>query len=83
MRWIDKLRGRRETPAASAVPPNEEPPCPHVTLVPRWGNAADMGKEDRISEYACDTCGAHLSVDHAQALRASEAERIKRAIQEE
>ena len=31
--------------------------CPHTTLIPRWANAEDMGHGERVSSYACDSCG--------------------------
>ena len=41
------------------------PPCPHTAIAPRWDNAADMGKHDKISCYVCTACGQVLSADEA------------------
>ena len=50
--------------------------CPHVALVPRWDRLDDMGKEDRVSGYDCEGCGAHFTPDEATTLRATEASRL-------
>lgn len=79
MSWKDRLRGRRvETAAPNA---GDRPPCPHVTLVPRWDSAPDMGDEEKASAWRCDVCGATFSPAEAQGLRASEGERVKSALQ--
>jgi hypothetical protein len=44
-----------------------EVPCPHTALVPRWGNAEDMRKRERVSAYFCTGCNQTLSVLDAQA----------------
>ena len=73
-----KLRGR-STPSPSAVV--DDPPCPHITLVPRWDNAADMGHEDKVSTYLCDGCKQTFTAAEGQNLRRSEAERLKHELQ--
>ena len=54
MGFLDRLLGRRETqPIGEAEPSREaEPPqseCPHVTLVPNWDIAEDMGDLEKVS----------------------------------
>lgn len=51
--------------------------CPHSALVPRWANAADMGKQDRISEYLCEACNSTLTPDEGRTAMANEAERLR------
>jgi hypothetical protein len=41
--------------------------CPHTALVPRWANAEDMGKHERISGYQCQACGVTFSAKEAEA----------------
>jgi len=36
-----------------------------------------MGNEDKASEWVCEVCGAVFTPADAQALRATEAERVK------
>lgn len=76
MSLLNKLRGQKdETPVASA--PNEAPVCAHVTLVPHWDSATDMGDHSKVSNWTCDACGATFSPEAAQSLRATEADRLK------
>ena len=80
MSWIDRLRGRRvETPAPNG---DDLPPCPHVTLVPRWDAAPDMGDEEKASSWICDVCGTAFTPAEVQGLRASEGERVKSALRD-
>ncbi len=45
----------------------EEVLCPHTALVPRWDNAEDMGKTDRVSTYLCTACNRTFSREEAEA----------------
>jgi hypothetical protein len=56
------------------------PVCEHVTLIPKWDRAEDIGREDKISMYRCESCGAEFSLDEALALRETESARIQRRI---
>ena len=78
MGLLAKLRGQ-STPSASA--PADDPPCPHVTLVPRWDTVADMGHEDKISSYLCDGCQQTFTAAEGRELRQTEAERLKHELQ--
>ena len=75
---LSKLFGRGKAPRSAAA--IEAPPCPHVTLVPKWGNVADMGHEDKVSSFACDACHQSFTRDEGLALRASEAARLLRDV---
>jgi hypothetical protein len=77
MRWLRKFRDRGGDEASEPAA-GEAPECMHVTLIPRWESADDIGKEDRASKYTCDTCGAEFARADAQELRRTEAERVKR-----
>ena len=54
----------------SAAPETTGPPpeCHHGALVPRWDEAADMGKRDRISNYLCEGCQQQFTPAEADAL---------------
>lgn len=42
----------------------ERPPaCSHLALVPRWSNADDVGRGDRITSWLCSSCGETLTAD--------------------
>lgn len=55
----------------------EVPTCLHAALVPRWESVADMGHEERATSFRCDACGSTFTPAEAQALRRTEAERIR------
>jgi hypothetical protein len=42
--------------------------CAHRDLAPRWDNAADMGKKDKITSFACGSCKQTFTPDEAQSL---------------
>jgi hypothetical protein len=44
--------------------------CAHKGLAPRWDNAADMGKKDKITSYACTGCQQSFSPEEAVRLGA-------------
>ena len=48
--------------------PEPQVNCAHRDLAPRWDNAADMGKKDKITFFACGSCGQSFSPDEAQGL---------------
>ena len=60
-------------------PTVEEPPtpCAHVTLIPRWDSAADIGHEDRATKFNCEACGATFTPDQAERLRSTETARVR------
>ena len=76
MRLLDKLRGQ-DTQAPTANPLDDAPVCAHVTLVPRWDSAADIGDHSKATSWTCEACGETLSPAAVQSLRATEAERLK------
>jgi hypothetical protein len=63
------------------IPPQPDAVCPHTDLIAHWDNAADMGHEDKISGYRCESCHKIFSAAEAQALRADEAERVQGLIE--
>ena len=74
---LDKLLGRKPAAEADTGTVAENPPCPHVTLVPKWGNTADMGHEDKATGYDCDSCKETFTAEQGRDLRRTEAERLK------
>jgi hypothetical protein len=42
--------------------------CGHWELAPRWENAADMGKKDKITFLVCTNCKETFSPDEAERL---------------
>jgi hypothetical protein len=72
MGFMSKLFGSRD-----AHHDEDAPPCPHVSLLPRWESVADMGDDSKASGFDCQSCGAHFTPQEGHALRQSEGERVK------
>ncbi len=56
--------------------------CPHVTLVPRWDSAADMGNDSKATSYVCQACRQTFTREEAQTLRQTEGERLREELGE-
>ncbi len=80
MRWLRKLRDRGGHEASGSAVAEDVPVCEHVALVPRWGSAEDIGKDDRATGYTCEACRAEFTPAEVQSLRATEAARLKQRI---
>jgi len=57
MSLLNKFRSRPHEGAAVA----EKPACLHTTLTPRWDELDDIGHDDRITEYVCESCGTAIT----------------------
>lgn len=66
---LGKLFGGKQSQPASPAEDVLPVDCPHTQLVPRWGNAEDMGKADKATEYICSSCGDHFEPARARELR--------------
>ncbi len=67
MSFLSKIFGGGR---AAAVEPSGPPPqCAHAALVPRWNEAADMGKLDLVSNYLCEGCQQQFTPAEAATLR--------------
>jgi len=54
--------GNKSEPGAAAIEdPANMPECGHVTVVPRWDNAEDMGKSDKVTVYHCEGCNTDFT----------------------
>lgn len=72
-------KNREEVPTTSET--EQEPiVCEHVTLIAKWDNVDDMGKEDRASSFRCESCGQEFTAAEATRLRATEAARVQERI---
>lgn len=75
MGFLKKLFGGGKETATESAPVTTQ--CPHTTLVPRWNTAEDMGKDDKISEYTCESCGSTFSAEEGRRLIAEEEQRLR------
>jgi hypothetical protein len=42
--------------------------CPHTALTPRWDALEDIGKEERVTTFKCESCGTTLTGDEGRSL---------------
>jgi transposase-like protein len=54
--------------------------CEHITLIPAWDSAEDMGRADRVSRYRCEACGNTFTAAEAERLRDTESTRLQRKL---
>jgi hypothetical protein len=74
------LRKKKDEQPEVATIEGEPVVCEHVTLIPRWDSADDMGKQDRASMFRCESCGQEFNPAEATRLRATEAARVQRKL---
>ena len=77
MRFLRKHRDERVPEGQVEADPAV---CEHITLIPKWDSADAIGREDAVSGYRCDACGAEFTPDEALRLRETESARIQRRI---
>ncbi len=73
-----ELLGQRQRRDGSATPEAEGPVCPHTTLTARWDSVADMGNQDKVTSYTCESCAQQFTADEGRQLRQTEAARVRR-----
>jgi hypothetical protein len=78
MGLLSKLRGGGDSNTATET--IEAPPCPHVSLLPRWDSIDDMGDDNKAVSFTCEACGQVFEPAEAMRLRASEEERVRNAL---
>ncbi len=77
---LQKLLGReKEEEQVVEETPAE---CTHSSLVPRWDDPADIGKEDKASGWTCSSCNQAFTPAEREELRAADAERVRHRQQE-
>ncbi len=67
---------RRDKDEDRAAVMEPEPECMHVALSARWDDLDDMGREDKVSAWVCQSCSSVFTPAEAEELRRSESERI-------
>jgi hypothetical protein len=75
MGLLDKLLHRTTTVTPTQA--SEAAACLHGALVPRWDNVADMGNEEKVTSYRCDSCGKDFTPEETRGLWAIAAERLR------
>lgn len=68
---------RRDRERPTSVEEQSEPPCPHVLLIPYWDSTDDIGNQESVARYTCESCKAAFSFEEGERLRAEEAERVR------
>lgn len=78
MGFLDRLFGGKKKDEQDVVEQAAaDAECPHTALVAQWETADDMGKDDKITGYRCEGCGATFSREEGDRLRAAEDDRLK------
>lgn len=73
---------RGETESVEQAAPDGSEICECVLLVPHWDDPANMGIEEKASSYRCNTCNESFTREEEEILRGTEADRIRRGLQE-
>jgi hypothetical protein len=76
MGFLNKLFGKGES-ATMESPPEVTTTCLHTSLTGRWDSVEDMGHEDKVTGWSCQSCGQNFTPAEGRALRRSEADRVK------
>jgi len=63
MSILGKLLGG--APGTQEVAADEPATCMHGVLTPRWQNIDDMGQDQKISGYRCQSCKEEFEPDEA------------------
>ncbi len=75
-------RGEGDSGSTQTSAPDLSEACECVLLVPHWDDPATMGIEDKASSYRCNSCGESFTREEEEILRGTEADRIRRGLQE-
>lgn len=73
-------RGERDTNAPASGEGVKS--CQHLLLVPHWDSPANIGNEELASGYRCNACDEHFTREEEAVLRATDADRMRRGLQE-
>jgi hypothetical protein len=80
MGLLQKVFGRNKEEEHDEI---EEPrECTHATLVARWDDPDDIGKEEKATSWQCSSCNESFTPEERREIEAAEAERV-RLIQQE
>ncbi len=69
-------RGMRQTTKEAGT---SQPECPHVALVPHWDAVNDMGNQEKVTRYTCQSCNGSFSREEGQRMIETEKERLRLA----
>ncbi len=73
---------RGDTGSSGAVLEDPLEACQHILLVPHWDSPGSIGNDEEVSSYSCNTCSEGFTPEEEQILRATDADRIRRGLQE-
>ena len=76
MKVLDKILRRHSGEEAPDAAVTDAPECAHAVIVPRWDSVDDIGNEDNISGYRCETCSADFTPEEGHKLQESLADRV-------
>jgi hypothetical protein len=78
---LRKLFGKKqESSAPATAAPSASSGCVHTVLLPRWDSTNDMGQQDKITRYMCESCHQEFSAAEGRALLDAEADRLRQEL---
>jgi hypothetical protein len=80
MGFFNKLFGKGES-ASMDRQPEIKTTCLHTSLTGRWDSVEDMGNENKVTGWTCQSCGQTFTPAEGRALRRSEADRVKNELE--
>ena len=80
MGFFNKLFGKGESETTPSQP-EVKTTCLHTSLTGRWDSVGDMGNENKVTGWSCQSCGQDFSPAEGRALRRSEADRVKHELE--
>ena len=75
MKVLDKILRRHPAEEAEEATAAEAG-CVHAVLAPKWERVADMGNEENVSSFLCETCNESFTPEEGHRLQETLAERV-------
>ena len=76
MKVLDKILRRHSHEDEPEAAVTDASKCAHAVIVPRWDRVDDIGNEDNVSGYRCETCSADFTPEEGRELQESLADRV-------
>ena len=68
--------GKSKASAPAQTQGGMQAECSHLALMGRWDSVTDMGQEDKITEFICDSCHMSFTPEEGRQLRETTSARL-------